>query len=60
MAIDEPLTYRYIEEPEELLTISELANLGATRMDSYQDMLKELSEVYIDEMKDTSCKQHNY
>ena len=54
VAIDEPLTYRYIEEPEELLTISELANLGATRMDSYQDMLKELSEVYIDEMKDTS------
>lgn len=54
VAIDEPLTYRYIEEPEDLLTISELANLGATRMDSYQDMLKELSEVYIDEMKDTS------
>lgn len=54
VAIVEPLTYRYIEEPEELLTISELANLGAARMDSYQDMLKELSEVYIDEMKDTS------
>lgn len=50
--IGEPQSYHYMDLPENVVDIANLANYGAERIIGYQSMIEELSNTYIMQMKE--------